>query len=168
MNAIGLNRAGNADQVLVNHGNQGYVVLLGQVTEDQLELLDVVMAVVGWKGDASQQDFDVGVFKSRQHRIEVVASLAEWLTAEAVVAAEFDDDDVRMQEQDGAQAGDGVFGGGAAGALVAHFVVVAAGVQVSLQSIGERLAGLEAITSGNAVAIAGHDGPVGGQQRGGQ
>jgi len=142
MNAIGLNRAGNADQVLVNHGNQGYVVLLGEVAEDLLELLDVVMAVVGRKGNASQQNFDMGVFQSRQHRIEVAASLAERLTAEAVVAAEFNDDDLRMQEQNGAQAGDGILGGGAAHALVADFVVVAAGVQVSLESIGEGLASL--------------------------
>jgi len=85
MNAIGLNRAGNIHQVLVNHGNEGCVVLLGEAAKDLLELLDVLLAVVGRKGDASEQDFDVGVFKSREHCIEVAACLVRRQTAEAVV-----------------------------------------------------------------------------------
>jgi hypothetical protein len=88
--------------------------------------------------------------------------------AEAVVAAEFDDHDFRVQEQDGAEAGDGVLGGGAAGALVDDFVVVAAGVEVAAAGSRDRMAGLEAVAGGDAVAEADQDGEGSPQRAGGQ
>ena len=58
------------------------------------------------------------VFKRGQHRVEIAAGLVRRQAAQSVVAAEFDDDDLRVYEQDGTEIGDGVLGGGAAGALV--------------------------------------------------
>ena len=75
-----------------------------------------------------------------EHLVEVAAGLVEGQAAEAVVAAELDDDDLRMQAQDGRKAGDGVFGGGAAGALIDDLVVVALGVELALQGVREGLA----------------------------
>lgn len=58
------------------------------------------------------------------------------------------------------KAGRGVFGGSAAGALVQHFVVVAAGVDAALEGVGVRLAGVKAVTGGDAVAVADKEGAV--------
>ena len=88
--------------------------------------MDVVGAVVGRQGDAGEQNLDVRVLKRGEHLVEVAAGLVEGQAAQAVVAAELDDDDGGMQAQDGVQAGDGILGGGAAGALVDDLVVVAA------------------------------------------
>jgi hypothetical protein len=46
--------------------------------------------------------------------------------------------------------------------LIAYLIVVAAAVQVPLQSVGIGLAGLEAIAGGDAVAVADQDGAAGG------
>jgi len=161
MDAVALDCAGNVDQVFVNHGHEGRVVLGGEVAEDLLELLDVLRAVVGGEGDGGEQDFDVRVFERGQDLVEVAAGLAGGQAAETVVAAELDDDDFRVQEQDGAEIGDGVLGGGATGALVRDLVVVAAGVEFLLQEVGIGLAGLEAVAGGDAVAKADQEGPAG-------
>jgi len=88
--------------------------------------------------------------------------------AKAVVTAEFDDDDFRVQGEDGGQAGDGVLGGGAAGALVDDFVVVAVRIDALLKEVGICLAGLQAIAGCNAVSKADQDGLFSSRQRGGE
>ena len=70
--------------------------------------------------------------------------------------------------QDGWELGDGVFGGGAAGAFVDDFVVVAVGVEALLQCVGIGLAGLQAVTGGDAVAEADEEWSGGAKQRGGE
>jgi hypothetical protein len=81
--------------------------------------------------------------------------------AQAVVAAEFDDNDFGVQAEDDRKTGHGVLGGGAAGALIAHFVVVAVVVELLLQIVGIRLAGLQAVAGGDAVAETNKDGTTG-------
>jgi len=88
--------------------------------------------------------------------------------AEAVVSAEFDDHNFRMQSQDGGQAGDSVLGGGAAGAFVDDFVAVAMGVEALLQEVRVRLARLEAVAGSDAVPKANQDGRSSPKERGGQ
>ena len=112
--------------MIPKHGHKGYVVLRGQVAEDLLEVLDVLLAVVGRQRDSGEQDFDMGVFKGGQHLVEVAARLGDGQAAQAVVAAELDDDDCGVQAQDGVQTGDSILGGRAARSLVEDFVVVAA------------------------------------------
>jgi len=118
MDAVGLNRAGHIDQVFVDHGNKGGVMPGGQVAESLFELLNVIPSVVGRKSNTGQQYFDVSVFQGSQHRVEVVTGLFRWKSAQAVVAAKLDNDHLGMQQQDSAQTGNGILGGGAAGALV--------------------------------------------------
>ena len=161
MDAVLLDGSWDVDEILVDHGHEGDVVFGGQVAKDLLEGVDVVCAVVGRESDASEQDLDVGCFEGGQHLVEVAAGLVRRQAAQAVVAAEFDDDDFRVQEQDGTDIGGRVLGGGAAGALVVYPVVVAMGVKVALQGVGVGLAGLQAIASGDAVAKADQNGPVG-------
>ena len=100
MNAVRLNRAGNMNEVFVDHGHECGVMLGGEVAEDLFEGLDVVTAVVGGQRDAGKQHFDVSIFESSQHSIQIAARLAGGQAAQSVVAAEFDDDNLRMQEQD--------------------------------------------------------------------
>ena len=173
MDAVLLDGVGDVDQVLVDHGDEGGVVLGGEVAEDLVEGIDVVLAVVGREGDAGEQYLYMGGFKSGEHLVEIVAGLVGGQAAETVVAAEFDDYDLRMQEQDGAEAGDGVLGGCAAGTLVVDLVMVAKGVEFLLQVIGIGLAGLEAVAGGDAVAEADEEGVIGGlggssEERGGE
>lgn len=125
-----------------------------EVAEELVELVDVFGAVVGGQGDAGEQDFDVGGFKGGEDLVEVAAGLIEREAAEAVVAAELDEDQFGVKGEDGVEAGDGVFGGCAAGALVDHFVVEAAGVEVALEGVGVGLAGVEAVAGGDAVTEA--------------
>ena len=165
VDAVGLDGAGNMHQVFVDHGDKGGVVFRCEIAEDLLEGLDVVIAVVGREGDAGEQDFDVRVFERGENLVKVAPGLVEGQTAQAVVAAELDDDDLGVEEQDGTEAGDSILGGGAAGALIVHLVVVAASVQIPLQRVGKGLAGLKAVASGDAVTEADQQGPVGGMER---
>ena len=126
MDAVALDSVMDVDQVFVDHGHKCWVMLGGQVTEDLFEGCDVVAAIVGGQRDAGEKNFDVRVFKGCEHLVQVAAGLVRGETPEAVVAAEFDDDDFRMEQQDVVQIGDGVLGGGAAGTLIVHLVVVAA------------------------------------------
>ena len=84
------------DQVFVDHGYKSGVVFGGQIAEELVELQDVLLAVVGWESNASEQNLDMRVFESGKNLVKVAASLAEGQTAQAVVAAELDDDDFGM------------------------------------------------------------------------
>jgi len=168
MDAIGLDRAGKMDHVFVDHGDEGSVMFVGQVAEDLLELQDILLAIVGRQRDSGEQGFDVGVFQGCQHGIDVAAGLGQGQAAQAVIAAKLDNNDCRMQKQNGMQTGYGVFGGGATGSLVDHLVEVAAAVEVALQSIGKGLAGFKAVSGGDAVTVANQQGPFDRRKRAGE
>ncbi len=59
-----------------------------------------------------------------------------------------------MKAKDGGQRNHRVFGGGSAGALVNHFIMIILGVQVALKRIGEGLARRKSVTRRDAVAEA--------------
>ena len=101
VNAVVLDGVGNVDEVLVDHGDEGGVMLCGQIAEELVEGVDVVGAVVGGQGDAGEQDLDVSGFKGCEDLVEITASLVEGQAAEAVVAAELDEDDFRVEGEDG-------------------------------------------------------------------
>lgn len=164
MDAVALNRVRNVDQVFIDHGHKCGVVPGGKIAEDFLEGCDVVAAVVGGQGDAGKKNLDVRIFKCCEHLFEVASSLIRGKAAEAVVASEFDDNDFRMELEDVVQIGNGVLGGGAAGALIVDLVMVTTIVQIPLKRVGVRLSGLKAVTGGDAVAEADENGPVGGAQ----
>ena len=90
----------------------------------------------------------------RQHGVKIVLGLREGQSAEAVVAAKLNNHNVGMEAKDGGQGGDGVLGGGAAGALVDDVGMVPLSVQLTLERIGERLARRESVAGRNAVAEA--------------
>ena len=102
----------------------------------------------------------MGLFQRSQDLIEIAACLVGRKAAEAVVAAEFNDDDVGVHGQDGIQIGNGVFGRGAAGSLIVDLVVVAEVVEIALQHVGKSLPWVETETGGDAVAEANQERPV--------
>jgi hypothetical protein len=166
MNAIGLDGAGYRDQVFVDHGHEGDArVGGGESVEELLKGSDIVRPVVGRQRDAGEQDSDVRSFERGQDLIKIAASLVERKAAKTVVAAEFDDDVVGMQRKNLRQPGDGVFGGGAAGASIQDFVAVAFRIEIALKKIGIRLAVRESIAGGDAVAIADQQARVGSGHR---
>lgn len=126
MNAVGLDGIGNLNEVFVNHGHKCSVVFGCEVTKNLVERLNVIAAVVGGQRNSGEKHLDVGVAERSEDGVEVAAGLVGRHSTKAVIAAKFDQDDDGMELQYGAKAGDGVFGGGPAGAQVRYFVVVAA------------------------------------------
>lgn len=164
MDAVLLDGAGDIDEVFVDHGDETHVVLRGEVAEDLVERGDVVGAIVGGQRDACEEDLDVCGLQGGEDGVEVLARLIRRQPAEAIVAAEFDDDDGGMRLDDGVDVRDCILGGGAAGAAILDFVFVAALVEVLLERVRPGLAGLETIAGRDAVAVADDGRPIGGQQ----
>ena len=165
MDAILLDGARKVDQIFVDHRNEGYMVLCGEIAEVFVERLDVVRAVIGRKGDAGEKHLDVRGSEGGENGVEVLAGLVGRKTAQAVVASKFNDDYGRMSLKDGVDIGGCIFGCGTAGASILDFVFVAALVEVALERGGPSLIWLQAVSRGDAVAIADDGGPVGGEQR---
>ncbi len=80
--------------------------------------------------------------------------MLEGQAAEAVVAAELDDDDLGMAREDELDAVEAVLGGVAADAGVDDVVVVALGVEEALEVVGIGLAEVGAVAGGERVAEA--------------
>jgi putative ABC transport system ATP-binding protein len=165
VDAVALNGAGHVHQVFVDHGDKRCVVLLGEVAEDLVEPANVIRAVIGRKRDAGEQHLDMRGGKSGENVIETLAALFEGETAEAVVAAEFDDYDGWTRGENGANADCSVLGGGAAGALIFNGVLVAALAEIALQGRRIGLVGLKPKAGCNTVAIADDHRAFSGDQR---
>ena len=163
--AVSLEGAGDVDEVLVDHGHERDVVPGGEGAKDAVEVADVVLAVIGWQGDAGDEDTDAGLKQCGDDLVEVLAAFGEGQAAEAVVAAELDDDDGGMETENAGQVGERVGGGGAAGAHVAHRVVIALGIQHFLKLVRVGLAVGKAVAGGDAVAVADEQGLAGGGGR---
>ena len=158
VDAVLLDGAGDGVDAVVEHGHEGDVMFGGGFAVDGVEALDVLLAVVGREGDADEKDADFGVLEGGEDGVEVAAGEVEGEAAEAVVAAEFYEDDVGVLGEDGVEAGDGVFAGGAADAFVDHVVVEAAGVRTGVQQALEcgwvGLRCVQSVAGGDAVAEA--------------
>ena len=157
--AVALHHAGDSEDVLEQEGQQGDVVLLGQKSVGVGELVDVVGAVVGGQGDAGEDDLGAGVLRVLTMWSRLARESCDGQAAEAVVAAELDDDDGGVEGRR-VEAIDAVLGGVAADAFVDDAVGVAAGVEVGLEVVGVALAGVGAVAGGEGVAEADDDGAV--------
>ena len=164
VDSVLLDGARDVDEIFVDHGDEGDVMFSGKVAEDLVEGLDVVRAVIRRKGDASEEHLDVCGFEGGEDCVEILLRLIGGQSAEAVVAAEFDDNEGRVSTEDRIYIGGCVLGGGAAGASIFNFVFVATLVEIALKRIRERLARLESIPCGDTVAVADDQGPVGRDQ----
>src|ERR1035437_9626739 len=135
VNSILLDRAGNVNEILVDHGHKCNMVPGGKSTEDLIERLDVLGPVIGRQRYAGQQNLDVRGFERSQHLIELAPCLLERQPAKPVIAAKFNNDGPRMNAQYRRKAGDSVFGCSSAGALIDDLVVIALGVKLTLQCV---------------------------------
>jgi len=158
--AVGLHHAVDAEDALEEEGEEGDAVFVGEQGVGGLELLDVVGAVVGGEGDAGEGDPGAGGFEAGEDGVEVAAGVFDAEAAEAVVAAELDDDDGGVEGEDAIDAVETVLGGVAADALIDDVVVEAEGVEVFLEEVGIAFAGVGAEAGGEGVAEADEDGAV--------
>ena len=94
------------------------------------------------------------VLQAGEDHVEIAASLVGGKAAQAVVAAEFDDDHRWMEREDIWEAGDGIFRGSSAGSLVVDLPDVTGLIELTLQGIAVGLAGLQSVTGGDAVSKA--------------
>ena len=154
MDAVCLDRPGNVDQVLVDHGDEGYVVLGRQRPEDLAEGADVVGSVVGRQRDAGQQHLYVCSRERPENLVEIVLALGERQPTQSVVAAELDNHHLRMKAKDGRQQSNRVFSRSSTGALINHFIMKMLGIKLALQRIGKRLPRRKPVARRNAVAKA--------------
>ena len=155
---VGLHVAWDAVDVFEEEGDEGNVVSLGEGGVHGVELFDVVGAVAGGKGDASEGDGDVAGLELSEDGGEVGLGLLDGEAAEAVVAAEFHDDDLGVAGDYAGDAVEAVLGGVAADAGVDYVVVVAFGVEEALEVVGVGLAEVGAIAGGEGVAETDEEG----------
>ena len=160
MDAVGLDGSGHGVDVRVEHGQQRNVIARGDLVIHEVELMDVGLAIVGRERDAGEQYLGVRCDEAGDDGLKIAFGGGERQATEAVIAAEFDDDDRGVHGEDERESIDAVLGSVAADAGVNDAVVVAAGVEVALERGGPGLAGNEAVASGDAVSVANDDGEL--------
>lgn len=158
VDSVGLYGSGHGVDVFIKHGQKRNVIARGDLVVHEVELMDVGGAVVGRERDAGEQDPGMGGEQAGDDVFEIAFCDRQRQAAEAVVAAEFDDDDGGVHGEDAGQAVDTVLAGVAADAGIDDAVMVAAGVEVVLERGGPGLAGFESVAGGDAVSVADDDG----------
>ena len=129
VDAVGLDVALDAVDVLQEEGQQRDVILFGEHGIHAVEVRDVVAAVLRGEGDAGERDLCAAVLELLDHGGEILLRAFDGKAAEAVVAAELEDDDLGFLGEDAVDAFDAVFGGVAADACVDDAVVITVGVE---------------------------------------
>ncbi len=161
-----LHVAGDAVDVFEQEGQQADVVLLCERGVHGVESFDVVGAVVGWQRDAGENDLGAACLELRDDAGEVGLGLFDGQAAETIVAAELDDDDLRVAGDHAGDAVEAVLGGVAGDAVVDDVIAKALGVEVALKVVGVGLAVVGAVACGEGVAEADDEGTgVGGCRR---
>lgn len=145
---VTLHHARGAVDVVEQEGQEGDVVLLRKHSVGLRELLDVVGTVVGGEGDSGEGDLDAGLLKRGDDLVEVGAGVFDAEAAEAVVATELDDGDGGVKGENFGEAGDAVLGGVAGDAEIDDAVGEAVLVEIGLEEVGVRVAGVGAIAGG--------------------
>ena len=100
MGVVGLHHAVDAEDASEEKGKKGDVVFLCEQGVGLVELLDVVGAVVGRKGDAGEDDLGSARLEGADDLVEVGAGVFDAEAAEAIVASELDDDDGGLHGDD--------------------------------------------------------------------
>ena len=149
--SVFLHHAGDSEDALEKKRQQRDAVFFCKQGVGCVEAGDVVGAVVGRERDACEDDGDLAGFEGGYDLIQIGAGVFDAQAAEAVVAAELDDDG-GLHGDDSIEAVDAVFGGVSADAFVDDAVVIASGVERGLEVVGIALAGVGAVAFGEAVA----------------
>ena len=155
---VGLHHPVDSEDALKEKGEYRHAVFFSNQSVGVVELFDVVGAVVRREGDAGEDDFGAAGFEGGDNLVEVGARVFDAKAAEAIVAAELDDDDGGLHGDDGVDALDAVFGGVAADAFVDDAIVITPGVEVGLKVVGIAFAKFGTVAGGEAVAEADDEG----------
>ena len=158
MDAVVLNGAGDRVDAGVQLRQQGHVILCRDQPVGFIKLADVVGAVVGGQGNAGEENPAVSAEQGADDGVEITAGGVDGDTAEAVIAAEFDNGDGGVKAEEVFQAVHSVFAGIAADAGVDDPVMVSAGVEEGLKVCGIGVGWIDAMPGGDAVAEAIEDG----------
>lgn len=151
--------------------DEGGFVLCRELAEDLIEGIGIGGAHAWGDAHSGEEDLAGRVtgMNGVDNRLEVVAGAGNGDTAEAVVASEFEDEDIGGLAQDPVEAALSVSGCFAADAGVNDLVGKVEGVEAVADEGGESLIGGEAIACGEAVtkeddgfsAVGGGDGGSG-------
>lgn len=166
VDAVVLVESGDAAYAFEEEGDEGGVVLFGEIDEELAEFFGVAFAEVGGCLHPGEDDLRVRVVGAGtvDDGLEVGAGGAEVLAAEGVVGAEFEDEDGYGSAQEPVDTADAASRGLAADTGVDDAVVVSGGVELLLDEGGECLFGGKAVAGGEAIAEEEDDGqtiPVG-------
>jgi hypothetical protein len=129
MDAVGLNGAGYANQILIEHGHKRRVITSRDLGKHRLEAADVFGSIIGRQRDAGHQHTNMRIDQRSDHVVKIGAGLRLRQATQSVVSAELDNHDCRVQAEDERQAGNRIFGGGSTRAFVDDLVMVAAIVE---------------------------------------
>lgn len=160
MGAIGLHHSVNPIDSLEEKREHRHAILLREQGIGRIELFDVIRAVVWRQRDSCERDLGAAGLECGNNFVEIGARVLDRKTAKAVVASEFDDDDIGPESKNGVQSPNSILGGVAANALVDDAVMIAARVESGLEVVGIALAGIRSIAGGEAIAEAHQDGAV--------
>lgn len=154
VDAVGLVEAGDPADVLEEEGDEGGVVICGQFGEDVFECVGISGAHIGRDLHAGDDDRGVGVvcLYGVDDGLQVGDGSVEGYSAEAVVAAEFEDEDVHRLAKDPADTGAAVGGGLPADTGVDDCVGQAEGIDEAADEGGEGLIWIDAVAGGEAIA----------------
>jgi hypothetical protein len=158
--SIGLHTACRAVDALEQKGKQGHVILPGQQRIGLIELADVICTVIRREGDAGEHHLDACAFERRDDVIEVLTSAVDWQSTQAIIAAEGDDDDGRLQREHLIQPFDSILCRVATDAAVHYMVVKAFRIQIAFEKIWIAVASICTVPCSKAVAKGDNDGPI--------
>jgi hypothetical protein len=160
VDAVVLHHAGLVVDVLEQEGQQGDAIFAGEQGVGVVDLADIVWAVVGRQGYAGEKDLDARLGEGGDDCVEILSGGGDGQAAQAVVAAEFHDDQGGVEGQHVFEAVDAVFRGITTDSLIDDTVVIAALFKSLLQIVGIGAAGVDAVSGGEAVSKADDDGAV--------
>lgn len=158
VDAVFLHGAGSSVDIFEQEGNERDFILVRQHGIGLVELLDVVGAIVRRKRDSGEHDFCSCFEQRRDDLVEVLARYCYRQATQTVIAAEFDNNNLRMEGEHVFQALNAVFCSIAVDALVHDAIRVATAVEIALQVVWICLACGNAVACGERIAEADDDG----------
>jgi hypothetical protein len=154
VDAVGLVEGGVAAYAFEEEGDEGDLIVSGEAGINIVEGGGVGGAHAWGDAHAAEEDltFWISVADGVDNGLEVGMGGFDGDAAEAVVGAEFEDEDVDGLTEDPADASQSAGGGFAADAGVDGLIGQVEGVEAAADAGGEGLIGVEAVAGGQAVA----------------
>lgn len=158
MDGVLLDGARHHVNACIDIRDDGDVILRGNLRKCLIKLPHVIGPIIRWQSDAGNNHLAPGLQQRADHRVQVAAGIGDGNASEPVIAAEFDDDNGRMQREHVPEPVDTILSCVAADSGVDDAVMVAALVEFRLQNGGIGTARVEPVSGRNAVAKAVDDG----------